>query len=583
MTIVYVTTSTTGTGVLVTLPTGDDLFVAENATLGSTNNSAVVGAGNGHNLRIYGTVVGQTRTLDIGDDLSASGQKLFVAEGGLVANIVAAGPAAVQILGNNNLIDNRGSIIGTGAAICIGGDNPLATTTINNSGLIEAGSNTTAIFRFSGSTVDKVVLTNTGEIRAGGNANAYSGGSAVDQIINNGLMVGDVSLSGGDDLYDARGGGRLTGTVIGFNGMDKLFGGGFADTFLGGLDSDELDGGGGDDTLDGGDHADTIRGGAGIDSLLGGLDADELDGGDGNDSVDGGGGVDTITGGAGNDSLLGGLDADELDGGDGDDSLDGGGGVDIIIGGAGNDSLLGGVDADTLSGGLGNDFLNGGLGVDAMAGATGNDIYVVENLLDVVSEAGGSGIDTVIGSISFDLTSSARVVGAIENLTLQNVGTALTGAGNNLNNTITGNGLANTVLGRAGGDILKGGAGADTLNGGLGVDTLSGQLHSDFFVFNVAPTAANRDIITDFSNVAGNNDTIRLENAVFTKVGGAGALSAAAFHLGAAAHDASDRIIYNKATGAVIYDLNGNAAGGATVFAVLSNKAALTVADFVVI
>ena len=73
---------------------------------------------------------------------------------------------------------------------------------------------------------------------------------------------------------------------------------------------------------------------------------------------------------------------------------------------------------------------------------------------------------------------------------------------------------------------------------------------------------ANRDVVTDFTNVAGNNDTFRLENAVITKLG-AGGLRSTAFFRGAAAHDANDRIVYNQATGALIYDANGNAAGGA--------------------
>ena len=62
-----------------------------------------------------------------------------------------------------------------------------------------------------------------------------------------------------------------------------------------------------------------------------------------------------------------------------------------------------------------------------------------------------------------------------------------------------------------------------------------------------------------------------------------GTLAAAAFHIGAAAADASDRIIYNPASGALIYDANGTGVGGAVQFATLSLGLALTNADFVVI
>ena len=51
----------------------------------------------------------------------------------------------------------------------------------------------------------------------------------------------------------------------------------------------------------------------------------------------------------------------------------------------------------------------------------------------------------------------------------------------------------------------------------------------------------------------------------------------------AAAHDADDRIVYNAATGALIYDSNGLATGGAVQFATLAKNLALTNADFVVI
>ena len=61
-----------------------------------------------------------------------------------------------------------------------------------------------------------------------------------------------------------------------------------------------------------------------------------------------------------------------------------------------------------------------------------------------------------------------------------------------------------------------------------------------------------------------------------------GVLAAALFHVGAAAHDANDRIIYNPNNGFLIYDANGNHAGGAVHFATLAPHLALTHADFLV-
>ena len=63
----------------------------------------------------------------------------------------------------------------------------------------------------------------------------------------------------------------------------------------------------------------------------------------------------------------------------------------------------------------------------------------------------------------------------------------------------------------------------------------------------------------------------------------AGTLNADAFHIGAAAADAEDRIIYNSATGALSFDSNGNAAGGVIRFAQLTAGLALTNADFVAV
>jgi serralysin len=60
-------------------------------------------------------------------------------------------------------------------------------------------------------------------------------------------------------------------------------------------------------------------------------------------------------------------------------------------------------------------------------------------------------------------------------------------------------------------------------------------------------------------------------------------LSATALFIGAAAHDADDRIIYNPANGAVLYDADGNASGAAVAFAVLPTGLALTHDDIVVI
>ena len=127
-----------------------------------------------------------------------------------------------------------------------------------------------------------------------------------------------------------------------------------------------------------------------------------------------------------------------------------------------------------------------------------------------------------------------------------------------------------------------GNGGTDRLFGGLGNDTLTGGAGADSFIFNTTPNATtNRDTITDF-NVT--DDTIELENAIFTALGTAtGTLSAGAFVIGAAALDAADRVVYNSGTGALFYDSNGNAAGGSVQIATLTTGLLLTNADFLII
>ena len=77
-------------------------------------------------------------------------------------------------------------------------------------------------------------------------------------------------------------------------------------------------------------------------------------------------------------------------------------------------------------------------------------------------------------------------------------------------------------------------------------------------------------------------DTIRLENAVFSGLQ-AGTLAADGFFLGTAAQDAEDRIIYNKATGALLFDADGTGIKAAVQFATLSTKPTISNADFVVV
>ena len=195
-----------------------------------------------------------------------------------------------------------------------------------------------------------------------------------------------------------------------------------------------------------------------------------------------------------------------------------------------------------------------------MIGGKGNDLYFVDARLDAIKELSGQGTDTVKTTLSgFDLADN------VENLT--NIGSAgFKGTGNTLKNTISGNNFN------------------DTLNGGLGNDTLSGFGGNDAFVFNTALGSSNVDTITDFKP---GFDLIHLENTgtgLFNKIR-AGELTEAAFKITTpqSAVDADDRIIYNAATGRLIYDADGSGSGVGITFAFLTPNLALTAGDFLVI
>jgi Ca2+-binding RTX toxin-like protein len=163
-----------------------------------------------------------------------------------------------------------------------------------------------------------------------------------------------------------------------------------------------------------------------------------------------------------------------------------------ILGDSLGNLLVGDSGSNTLSGQGGADTLNGGAGADNLIGGAGNDLYMVDSTKDIVNENGGSGTDTVLSSISFDLHANGRsVLGSIENLTL--TGFASNGTGNDLNNTLIGDKYFNRLVGNGGNDTIDGGAGNDILTGGSGSDTF----------IRHALSAEGRDTIKDFHTGAG--------------------------------------------------------------------------------
>jgi Ca2+-binding RTX toxin-like protein len=330
-----------------------------------------------------------------------------------------------------------------------------------------------------------------------------------------------------------------------------------------------------------------VNGGPDNDTLNGTANANSLFGFDGNDTLRGFGDNDTLDGGAGNDVLDGGIGNDIMTGGAGDDVFFVDSASDVVVEGAGGGfdlvftsinyalggeaerlstadpastaplSLTGNAKPNEITGNAGANIIDGGAGADLMVGGGGDDIYFVDNAGDVVSDAPGGGFDTVFSSISFVLTTLIeRVVAAdVSAVTALN---------------FTGNASVNEITGNNGGNMIDGGGGADLLIGNGGADA---------FAFTTALGGGNVDALPDFQVGI---DRLYIDDAVFTGLT-PGALPASAFRVGAAAADADDRIIYNSATGALLFDADGNGAGLAVQWATLHEALPLTAADFQVI
>jgi Ca2+-binding RTX toxin-like protein len=451
--------------------------------------------------------------------------------------------------------------------------------------------------------------------------------SYVADVFNDVVTETNVAVAGGDDLVNFNG---TTGTfTLGAN-IERLTlngtatingaGNGLANTITGNSATNILNGAGGIDTMVGGDGSDAYIADVFNDVVT---ESNAVAATGGNDLVIFNGTVGTFTLGANIERLTlagtstingaGNGSANIITGNSATNVLNGAGGIDTLIGGDGSDAYIvdvfndvvtetnalaaGGNDlvifngtvgtftlganierltlngtsaingtgngsANTLTGNSATNVLNGAGGIDTLIGGDGSDAYIADVFNDVVTEtnaitaSGGNDLvifNGTVGTFTLDLN--------VERLTLNGT-SAINGTGNALNNAIVGNGASNII------------------NGGLGNDTLTGGGGSDFFVFNSTPNSAtNRETITDFNVV---DDTIHLDRLTYTALG-VGALAVDAFNTGIAATQADDRIIYNTATGALLYDADGLGGVAGLQFATLTGLPAITAADFIVV
>src|SRR5262245_48110726 len=207
------------------------------------------------------------------------------------------------------------------------------------------------------------------------------------------------------------------------------------------------------------------------------------------DTINGNGGNDRIFSGSGDDIINGGSGNDVINAGDGNNKITGGPGADTMTGGFGsNDFIIGNGEfeaGESISGGFGggsdrllvsgtNNFLIGTVsGIDYVIGSAGNDnvTFASTQFPEVTLIDLGQGTDSLTISVTGNLSLTSTTIQNVENITINDNGSAHTITGSTQADVINGNGGNDSLNGGDGADIITGGTGNDSINGGAGTDT----------------------------------------------------------------------------------------------------------------
>ena len=296
---------------------------------------------------------------------------------------------------------------------------------------------------------------------------------------------------------------RLTGTAVSGSGtaLSNIIIGNAVDNVLnGGAGTDEMRGGGGNDTYIVDDAGDQVIENAGegtadtvVASISYSLEVDPdlealtltglavnatgngannlLIGNARNNFLDGGEGADQMRGGVGDDNYIVRQSGDQVieNTNEGTDTVQSainfslGSNIENLqliataVSGTGNEL------ANVITGNASDNILNAGLfdgggDADILRGGAGSDSYFVDDTVDQVIENAGEGTDLVYALASYALGANSEV----EKLLLE--APAVSGTGNDGDNTIIGNSLDNVINGGAGSDHLSAGGGRDTFS-----------------------------------------------------------------------------------------------------------------------
>jgi Ca2+-binding RTX toxin-like protein len=439
--------------------------------------------------------------------------------GNIAANVLDGGDGADMMRGGRGddtyLVDNAADLVleqpGEGT------DTVVASLSFALAENVENLTLTGRAITGTGNGLDNLMVGNT-------EANVLDGGAGADRMSGRGgddiYIVDDVgdavteNVGEGDDTVIA----SLSYT-LGDNVEDLRLVGSADLAGSGNALSNVLEGNSGSNLLDGGGAADRMFGGAGDDTYV----------------VDDAGDLATETAGDGNDTVLASVSyalSENVE--------------NLTLAGSADLSGFGNELDNHLTGNAGANLLDGAGGGDLMTGGAGDDSYVVDDVRDQVVEWFASGNDTVLAGIDYVLPQF------VENLLL--TGAALSGAGNELANTMYGNALDNLVDGGSSADSMMGGGGNDTYivddtgdtvheNAGEGADhviasvsyTLSQKVENLTLVGSADLSATGNDL----DNVIEGNDGANLID------GGAGAdtLSGGAGDDRYMADDAADTVL----------------------------------------
>ena len=523
MTVTYVTTVISGAGPLFTYAANSDsLVILSTGALLATSGTAISTAFDNVNLHLFGTVASVSTI-----NFSGNNALIHIYEGGSITSLVQSySGIGIDLWSGGNLI-NEGSISTDRATAIV----MRAGTSVTNAGSITGVNG--AFVGLNG--LGDVHFVNSGTVSATAYDDAFQGarynnGLVVEglnaHVINTatGLITAISSEGAGIYVSDLAGGSSIRnyGEIHSLQSVGvDLRGLGIGQSLV----SVENWG-----TISG--LVGAVHGSANADSLVNhGLLIGNVDMGDGADRFINSGSVE-------GDVHLG-SDFDVYDG-----SLGTASGT--VYGDGDNDTFFVGAGVDSYDGGSGADYLD--------FGKTGATQMALDDSIDFSGSSAGdtyTGFEHVYGS-AFD-------------------------------DVIYGSAGANLLVGRAGNDTINGGAGGDTLRGGTGIDALTGGLGNDRFQYLALADCG--DTITDFHNVAGDDDAFYISAAKFGGGLVAGTLAASQFRSRAdnAAQDADDRFIFRTTDQTLWYDADGNGAGVAIMVADLNADASLSNLDIVII